>query len=239
MPGDTFALIRQAQRGDPAAETQLVEENSGLIWSVAKRFFGRGVDPDDLYQLGCLGFLKAVRGFDLDFGTRFSTYAVPKISGEIRRFLRDDGMVKVSRGLKDQARQVYYARAALEQKLGREPSLSELAAETGFTPEEIGTAETAVDPAESLQKPSYDDNFTLEHVLGDYGQEERMVERFALDEAIGRLPQRERMVISLRFFHGLTQDRTSRVLGISQVQVSRLERRAIEALREYMLTADT
>ena len=164
---------------------------------------------------------------------------MPKISGEIRRFLRDDGMVKVSRGLKDQARQVYYARAALEQKLGREPSLSELAAETGLSPEEIGTAETAVDPAESLQKSSYDDNFTLEHVLGDYGQEERLVERFALDEAIGRLPQRERMVISLRFFHGLTQDRTSRVLGISQVQVSRLERRAIEALRELMITADT
>ena len=238
MREDTFSLIRQAQQGDRAAAETLVQENSGLIWSVAKRFFGRGTEPDDLYQLGCVGFIKAVRDFDTEYGTRFSTYAVPKISGEIRRFLRDDGAVKVSRGLKERAALIRASRSTLEQRLGREPTLSELAAETALTPEEIASAETAVGPAESLQRESGDENFSLEQVLGDYGQEERLVERFALDEAIGRLPERERMVIGLRFFHGLTQDRTSRVLGISQVQVSRLERRALTQLREELKTAD-
>lgn len=238
MREDTFALIRQAQDGDRAAAETLVQENSGLIWSVAKRFFGRGTEPDDLYQLGCVGFVKAVRDFDTEYGTRFSTYAVPKISGEIRRFLRDDGAVKVSRGLKERAALIRSARSGLEQQFGREPTLSELAAETALTPEEIASAETAVGPAESLQRESGDENFSLEQVLGDYGQEERLVERFALDEAIGRLPEREQMVIGLRFFHGLTQDRTSRVLGISQVQVSRLERRALTQLREELKTAD-
>ena len=238
MREDVIPLIRQAQTGDRTAAERLVEENSGLIWSVARRFFGRGTEPDDLYQLGCVGFLKAVRDFDTGYGTMFSTYAVPKISGEIRRFLRDDGAVKVSRGLKERAAAIRSARSAMEQRLGREPALSELAAETGLTPEEIAAAETATGPAESLQRESGEENFTLEQVLGDYGQEERLVERLALDEAIGRLPERERMVIALRFFHGLTQDRASRVLGISQVQVSRVERRALEKLREYLAAAD-
>jgi len=235
MRENIYEMIRSAQEGDRNAEAQLVEENSGLIWSVAKRFFGRGTDPDDLYQLGCLGFLKAVRGFDLEYGTRFSTYAVPKISGEIRRFLRDDGAVKVSRGVKERALQIYHARNALEQRLGREPTLQELSEETGLTPEDIAAAELATEPTESLQRESGEDKFTLELVLGDYGQEERLVERFALDEAIAALPEREQMVIALRFFHGLTQDKTSRVLGISQVQVSRLERKAIERLQESMV----
>ena len=189
-------LIRRAQGGEEAACAQLVEENSALVWSIARRFFGRGVDPEDLYQLGCVGFLKAVRGFDLSYGTRFSTYAVPKISGEIRRFLRDDGAVKVSRGLKERARMVRLARSALEQSLGREPTLSELSTKTGVPVEELATAEAATGMAESLQRPSGEENFTLEHVLGDDGQEERLIERFALDEAMGVLPERERMVIA-------------------------------------------
>jgi len=238
MREDTFSLIALAQNGDPGASERLVEENSGLIWSIARRFFGRGVEPEDLFQLGCIGFLKAVKGFDEGYGTRFSTYAVPKISGEIRRFLRDDGAVKVSRGIKERARQIRLARAALEQRLGREPTLSELAAETGIVPEDIAAAETATGPAESLQRETGDENFTLEQVLGDDGQEERLVERFALDEAMDKLPERERMVISLRFFHGMTQERTARVLGISQVQVSRLERRAIDKMREELTMTD-
>jgi len=238
MREDTFALIARAQAGDSRAAETLVEENSGLIWSVAKRFFGRGTEPDDLFQLGCVGFVKAVRDFDSGFGTQFSTYAVPKISGEIRRFLRDDGAVKVSRGVKERAAAIRSARSGLEQRLGREPTLSELAAETGLTPEDIAETETATGPAESLQRESGEENFTLEQVLGDYGQEERLVERFALDESIASLPEREQMVIGLRFFHGLTQDRTSRALGISQVQVSRIERRALEKLREALITAD-
>ena len=126
-------LIRQSQAGDKEASELLVTENSGLIWSVAKRFLGRGTDADDLYQLGCLGFLKAVEGIDPEYGTQFSTYAVPKISGEIRRFLRDDGTIKVSRSIKERAFSIYTARRTLEQRLGREPTLSELSAETGFS----------------------------------------------------------------------------------------------------------
>ena len=238
MTDDTLDLIRRSQSGDRGATERLVEENAGLIWSVVKRFLGRGVESDDLYQLGCMGFLKAVGGFDEAYGTQFSTYAVPKISGEIRRFLRDDGAVKVSRGVKEQAARIRLARGALEQRLGREPTLSELAAETGISAEEIAAAETATGPTESLQADAGEDGFTLEHVLGDYGAEERMVERFALDEAIARLAERERMVIGLRFFHGLTQERTARALGVSQVQVSRLERRAIGRLKELMAAVE-
>lgn len=235
---EKLELLRAAREGDRDAAQRLVVENSGLIWSVARRYFGRGVDPDDLYQLGCVGFLKAVSGFDESFGTQFSTYAVPKISGEIRRFLRDDGSVKVSRSIKERAFLIRSARLRLEQSLGREPTLSELSADTGLSIEDIAMAETATGPAESLQKESGEEGFTLEHVLGDYGQEERVIERVALFESIARLPEREQKVIALRFFHGMTQDSAARVLGVSQVQVSRLERKAVATLREIM-TEDT
>jgi len=212
----------------------LLEANSGLIWSVARRYFGRGVEAEDLYQLGCLGFLKAIRGYDPDFGTQFSTYAVPKIAGEIRRFLRDDGSVKVSRGVKERAQTIRAARFQLEQSLGREPTLSELAAETGISPEEIAMAETATGPAESLQRETGEDGFTLEHVLSDWRQEERLLEHIDLRRSIEQLPEREKKVIALRFFHGMTQDQCARVLGVSQVQVSRLERRAGDTLRSLL-----
>jgi len=231
---ETLLLIDRVKEGDSTATEKLVEENSGLIWSVARHFFGRGVEPEDLFQIGCIGFLKAIQGFDAEYGTQFSTYAVPKISGEIRRFLRDDGAIKVSRGLKEQAQRIRTARNELEQRLGREPSLSELSAATGLCPEEIAAAETATGPTQSLQYESGDEGFSLENILGDYGQEERLIERFALDEAIKKLPEREQMIIALRFFHGLTQDKTSRAVGVSQVQVSRLERKAIEQLRIYL-----
>lgn len=227
-------LLRTARVGDKGAMEQLVTENAGLIWSIARRF-GRGVDADDLYQLGCIGFLKAVQGFDEGYGTQFSTYAVPKISGEIRRFLRDDGAVKVSRGIKERAAAIRTARAALEQRLGREPTLSELSEETGVTPEDIAMAELATGPAESLQRENGEDGLTLEQMLGDDGQEERLVERVSLRTAIACLPEREQRVIALRFYHGMTQDAAARILGVSQVQVSRLERRAVEKLRELLL----
>ena len=234
MNEERIELIRRAQSGDAEARARLVEENTGLIWSIARRYFGRGVEPDDLYQLGCVGFLKAIEGFDTDYGTRFSTYAVPKISGEIRRFLRDDGTVKVSRGVKEQAAKIRAARLLLEQRLGREPKLSELSAETGISPEEIAFAETATGPADSIQRESGEDGFTLELVLGDYGAEERLVEHVALRAAIEKLPERERQVIALRYYHGMTQQASARVLHVSQVQVSRLERRAVEQLREML-----
>lgn len=234
MTAETVELLRAAKSGDREASSRLIEENSGLIWSIARRFFGRGVDADDLYQLGCVGFLKAIDGFDECFGTQFSTYAVPKISGEIRRFLRDDGAVKVSRSIKEQSMHIKTVRVALEQKLGREPLLSEISRETGYSPEEIAFAETATGPTESLQRETGEDGFTLEHVLSDFFGEERMVEHIALRHAVEKLPEKEKKTVFLRYFHGMTQDKCSKVLKISQVQVSRLERKAIERLREML-----
>ena len=234
MSGDLYNDIRLAQQGDKQRAGEIVSENAGLIWSVVRRYIGRGVDAEDLYQLGCLGLLKAIDGFDEGFGTRFSTYAVPKISGEIRRFLRDDGAVKVSRGVKEQAAQIRAARSALEQRIGREPTLTELERETGINVEDIVFAETATGPAESLQRESGEDGFSLELVLGDYAAEEKMLEHVALRSAVEMLPEKERQVIALRFFHGMTQQNCARVLHFSQVQISRLERWAIDELRELL-----
>ena len=232
--GTVTDLISRAQQGDRDASDTLVRENTGLIWSVSKRFLGRGVDADDIFQLGSIGFLKAVMVFDTAYGTQFSTYAVPKISGEIRRFLRDDGTVKVSRGLKERAALVRAARIKLAQSQGAEPTLSQIACETGLTPEEIAQAETAVSPAQSLQYEAGEDGFTLEAVLGTEGIEEKILERIAITEAVKTLPEKERMTIALRFGRHLTQEQSARILGVSQVQVSRLERRAIDKLRTML-----
>ena len=229
------ALLEAAREGDAAACEQVLLENNGLIWSVVRRYYGRGVEPDDLYQLGCLGFLKAVRGFDPGYGTQFSTYAVPKIAGEIRRFLRDDGPVKVSRGLKERGTAIRAARAKLSAQLGREPTLSELAEETGLTPEDIAAAETAIEPVVSLQAETGADGLTLEGMLTAGNEEEGMVERLTLRSAVSALPERERQVLLLRYYKGLTQVNTARVLGVSQVQVSRLERRALDKLRRELM----
>ena len=232
---DQKELIRRAQNGDKLASEQLVTENSGLIWSVAKRFIGRGTDTEDLYQLGCLGFLKAVDGFDLEFGTQFSTYAVPKISGEIRRFLRDDGAVKVSRSIKEQAVAIKSARNLLTANLGREPTIAEISEHTGFSPEEIALAETATAATESIQRETGEDGFTLENVLTDTESEEKLVEKISLRQAIERLPEQEKMVVKLRYFHGLTQERVARVISVSQVQVSRIEKKALGNLKKLLL----
>lgn len=230
----TEELIKKCQMGDRQAGEVLITENAGLIWSVAKRFAGRGTDMDDLYQLGCLGFLKAVEGFDPNYGTRFSTYAVPKIAGEIRRFLRDDGAVKVSRTLKEQAATIKTVKNRLTVELGREPQISEISEATGFSPEEIATAESATSATESIQRETGEDGFCLENILTDTKSEEDMVERISLKQAIDRLSQRDAVVIKLRYFHGLTQERVSKVLSVSQVQVSRIEKRAIGQLRELL-----
>ena len=231
---DLRQLIARSQAGEEEAARILVEENSGLIWSVARRFLGRGAEADDLYQLGCLGFLKAVEGFDLEYGTQFSTYAVPKIAGEIRRFLRDDGAVKVSRSLKEQACTIRSARSRLMTALGREPTVQEISRQTGLTPEEIALAETATAATESIQRESGEEGFSLESVLTDTESEERMLEKIALRQAVDALPEREKTVIRLRYFHGLTQQRVAKVMDISQVQVSRVEKKAIELLRQLM-----
>lgn len=234
MNGTFEQLLGRAKDGDRDAAQQLLLENNGLVWSVVRRFYGRGVDPDDLYQLGCLGFLKALDGFDPAFGTQFSTYAVPKISGEIRRFLRDDGAVKVSRAMKEQAAAIKMARQQLMAQLFREPTLSELAEKTGLSPEEIAVAETATSATESIQKQTGEDGFSLEDVLTKGDPEEAMIERIALREAIGALAQRERLVIELRYFRAMTQEQVARVLQVSQVQVSRIEKKAVTNLRALL-----
>lgn len=232
---DQKELIRLAQSGDKQAAEQLLTDNSGLIWSVAKRFIGRGTDTEDLYQLGCLGFLKAVDGFDLEYGTQFSTYAVPKISGEIRRFLRDDGAVKVSRSIKEQAATIKTIRNQLTSALGREPTIAEISQQTGFSPEEIALAETATAATESIQRETGEDGFTLENVLTDTESEEKLVEKISLRQAIERLPEQEKMVVNLRYFHGLTQERVARVISVSQVQVSRIEKKALGNLKKLLM----
>ena len=227
-------LIASSQQGNSEAKEILVEENTGLIWSVTRRFLGRGVESEDLYQLGCLGFIKAVDGFDLKYGTQFSTYAVPKIAGEIRRFLRDDGAIKVSRSVKEQAAHISLVRGKLINLLGREPTLSELAEQTGISSEEIAMVETAMSSVESIHQPGGEDGFTLESILTDTESEDTLIEKVALRQAIAMLPERERTVISLRYFHSLTQERVARMLSDSQVQVSRIEKRAIMQLKELI-----
>ncbi len=228
-------LIRLAQQGDKEASEILVTENAGLIWSVTRRFLGRGTEADDLYQLGCLGFLKAVEGFDLAYGTQFSTYAVPKIAGEIRRFLRDDGAIKVSRTIKEQASTIKIARNKLNHTLQREPTVTEIAELTGLTPEEIAVAETATASTESIQRETGEDGFSLEDILSDTQTEEMLVEKISLRQAITKLPERERTVIQLRYFHGLTQERIAKVMSVSQVQISRIEKKALANLRNLMV----
>lgn len=227
-------LIQSSQQGDQQAKETLILENSGLIWSIVRRFVGRGVESDDLYQLGCVGFLKAVDGFDINFGTQFSTYAVPKIAGEIRRFLRDDGIVKVSRGIKERAASIKHMRNHLIHALGREPSIQEISDQTGFTIEEIISAENATASIESIQQDTGESGFSLEDILTKTETEDQMVEQISLYQAIEKLPERDSLVIHLRYFHGLTQERVSHVMGVSQVQVSRIEKRAIQKLREWM-----
>ena len=230
----TEDLIAKVQAGDRNAGEELLSENSGLIWSVVRRFLGRGTEADDLYQLGCLGFIKAVDGFDLNFGTQFSTYAVPKIAGEIRRFLRDDGAVKVSRSIKERAFVIRNARNQLMNTLGREPTVQELSNHTGITIEDIAATEAATLCVESMQEQTGEDGFCLENILTDTETEDAVLEKIALRQAICQLTERERKVVDLRYFHGLTQQRVSIILGVSQVQVSRIEKKALNRLKDLI-----
>lgn len=227
------ALLRRASEGDREAESVLVSENSGLIHTIARRYFGRGAEPDDLYQLACVGFIKAVRGFDPVRGNEFSTYAVPKIAGEIRRFLRDDGAVKVSRAVKERAVRVRRVQSELEGRLGRSPSVSELAAACALTPEEVAVCEQADVSVDSLER-ELSGGGRLGDLVGDEGMEERTCLYLSLEEALLSLPERERQVIALRFARDMTQQQVSRIIGVSQVQVSRIEKRALAALREKL-----
>lgn len=227
-------LLLAAQKGDKAALERLIEENTGLVYSLIRRFYGRGVETEDLFQIGCIGLYKAVMGYDASYGTQFSTYAVPKIIGEVRRFLRDDGLIKVSRSLRESATVIRRAREKLTLALGREPYLSEISAETGLEAEEIAEADLASTPVDSLQREKGEDGLALEGVIGDDGMEERLLDRLSVQEMLNELPEREAVVLKLRFMKGLTQEQTAKILGVSQVQVSRLQKKAIESMKRRL-----
>lgn len=231
---ETELLIESAKNGDELAFEKLITDNNPLIWSIVKRFLGRGYDSDDLYQLGCLGLLKAIRGFDTSLGNKFSTYAVPKIMGEIRRFLRDDGMIKVSRTLKEKAAKIRFIADELQMTLGRDATISEIASASGYTVEEIAEAESATSYTDSLNREINDDGQTLGEILGNSGIEDKTLEQISISDAINSLSEREATVIRLRFFRSLTQNQTAKIMKISQVQVSRIERSALLNLKNKL-----
>ena len=226
--------LLQAQAGDKPAMDRLLAENSALVWSVARRFFGRGCEPEDLFQLGCIGLMKAIRGFDLSHPVAFSTYAVPKIAGEMRRFLRDDGPVKVSRTLRERAFALRQVQTRLERETGHSPRLSDLCRETGLQPEEVLEALQAPRDTDSLDAALPGQDRTLGDILSDRREEGALVETLALREAIDRLEPLLRQVILLRYMRDLTQQRIAVILGLTQVRVSRMEKKARAQLKQAL-----
>lgn len=231
----TIALIRKSHEGDKAARDLLVEENVGLIWCVVKRFQGRGTDAEDLFQIGSIGLLKAIDKFDLSYDVKFSTYAVPMISGEIKRFLRDDGMIKVSRSLKELAYKSMQAGERLQSSLGREPTLEELSQELGVAKEELVQAMEAGSEVDSLYRPIHQKEGSeirlLDKIEEKDRHEEKILDGIVLKQLLETLQADERKLIYLRYFAEKTQTDVGEILGISQVQVSRMEKRIIENLR--------
>ena len=234
----TEELIRRSQDGDKAARETLIEENLGLIHHVVKRFLGRGVEAEDLFQIGAVGLVKAVDRFDLSFGVRFSTYAVPMIAGEIKRFLRDDSMIKVSRSLKELAVKAARLREQLLMERGEEPGVDELARRLKVEPEELVQAMDSSIEVESLQKVicqgSSEGVSLMERVEQGHDEQEELLRRMLLEELLSSLEPRERRLIVLRFFYDRTQTQVAMGLGMSQVQVSRLEKKILSALKEKM-----
>ncbi len=224
---DNTALLKRAAEGDVSAEDELVRENMGLVWSVVRRFSQRGYEADDLSQVGAIGLIKAVKKFDFSYNVQFSTYAVPMIIGEIKRFMRDDGSVKISRSLKELAMKGYTVRDRLSKKYGREPSIGEIAAECGAEAEELVQAFEACTPPESIDRELYDDGAMVSDRLGTENDEETVVNRLMVDEALSYLKARERKIIVMRYFQGKTQSQVAEVIGVSQVQISRLEKAAL------------
>ena len=234
----TIALIRKSHDGDEEARTQLFEENVGLIWCVVRRFLGRGVESEDLFQIGSIGLLKAIDKFDFAFDVKFSTYAVPMISGEIQRFLRDDGIIKVSRSLKELAYKAFLAREKLQERLNREPTLEQLAEDMKVEKEELTMAMEASSEVESLYRPVYqkDGNEVplLEKLEERECQEERVLNRMLLSQLLEELGKEERQLIYLRYFSNKTQTEIGQELGISQVQVWRMEKKILKRMRDMV-----
>jgi len=229
-------LIAKSQAGDDGARESLVVSNQRLVWSVVQRFLNRGYEPDDLFQIGCIGLMKAIDKFDLSYDVRFSTYAVPMIIGEIQRFLRDDGSVKISRSLKETARQVRRTRDELAKKLGRQPHINEVAEALGMEPTEVVFAQEAMRQPASIHETVFEndgDPIYLMDQISDENQN-KWFDKLALHDALARLPERERLIVFMRFFKDKTQAEVAEVLGISQVQVSRLEKKILQTIRDQL-----
>lgn len=240
MPKDDdcekYELIRLAQQDDKKALERLTQENMGLVYSIAHKLAGRGAEPEDLIQLGSVGLVKAIYKFDSSFGVKFSTYAVPLILGEMKRFLRDDGPVKVSRSLKALSAKAYAAKERLSASLNREPTIGEIASELGESAEDLAAAMEASAPPESLYAACGDNESLLliDKISGGSSHEAESVNRIALMEAVKALNEREQKIIILRYFKDKTQSQTAAQLGISQVQVSRLEKKILQTMRKSL-----
>ncbi len=235
---DTIGLICLSQQGDRQAREQLITENVGLVWSMVRRFLGRGCEAEDLFQIGTIGLMKAIDKFDVTFDVKFSTYAVPMITGEIKRFLRDDGMIKVSRTLKENNMKLRAAEERLSAKFGREATLEEIAIETGMSMEDIVLAMEACTEVESLSKPvNWADGSegTLgERIPGDSDEVEQIVNHMVMKQLLGALREEERNLIELRYFKNKTQTEIAGLLGVSQVQISRMEKKILQRMRELL-----
>lgn len=235
---DTIKLIRMAHDGDKEARESLVMNNVGLVWSIVRHFSGRGYDLEDLFQIGSIGLLKAIDKFNLDFDVKFSTYAVPMITGEIKRFLRDDGMIKVSRSIKELGMRVRSARERMSYELGREPNLEELAEAVGASREEVAASMEAAADVESIYKAvgnGDEQNLCLLDKLQDEDEaEERLMNQMVLKEILLKLPDKDREIIIRRYYDNQTQSQIAADLNISQVQVSRLEKKILRQMREYL-----
>ena len=234
----TLELIARAQAGDNLAAEQLIKENNGLVWSVVKKFSKRGYELDDLYQIGAIGLLKCIRKFDSSFDVKFSTYAIPMIVGEIKRFLRDDGMIKVSRPLKEMATKARYTTEVLTSRLGRQPTISELAAELQVSTEDLAVAMEAGMDVESLHATIYQGDgspiFLIDKVAQTKDDSDKTVNILALKQLIAGLKEKERQVIILRYFQDKTQTEVAKIVGVSQVQVSRIEKKVLGVLRDAL-----
>ena len=234
----TLALIMKSQQGDKEARDTVFKENAGLVYSMAKRFAGRSVEMEDIVQIGSIGLLKAIDRFDISYDVKFSTYAVPMIIGEIRRFLRDNNSIRVSRSLRDTAYKAIYAREMLLKKNQKEPSITEVASEVGISREDIVYALDAIQNPMSLYEPIFTDGgdtlYVMDQIRDKKNREENWVEHLSLSDALKKLNAREHEIISLRFFEGKTQMEVAELIGISQAQVSRLEKNALRIMRAYL-----
>lgn len=236
---DTQNLIRKAQEGDKVAREQVINENVGLVWSIVRRFLGRGQEPDDLFQIGVIGLMKAVDKFDLSYEVMFSTYAVPMISGEIKRYLRDNNsLIKMSRSIKENGWKIKAAQEKLNYELGRDATLEELAAATELSMEDVVTALEAGSEIESIYKTVYqgDGNeiYLVDRIREEKNEAESLIDRMTVEQLLASLTEEERLLITSRYFDDKTQMETARLLGISQVQVSRLEKKILLKMRKSM-----